>query len=244
MDDVKRKVLLDLFVSPSTLLPLAGGLSMLMGSWAMGGSALLNFAGVAGILGGVGMFATRLIFGLERITNKAYEFVIEKQQEQQEQALDRLDAQLTGDRDSRTEACLRQLRELYVSLKADARAGRVTASSRDVLDGIDRLFRLCVENLQESHELWEKSQRVRGYARKQALVQREELVEEVAATVVHLAKTIDRLHSLGGKQKKSELAEMRRELDESLQAARRAEERVAELSGEAKPYDVSEFESE
>ena len=50
MDDVKKKVLLDLFVSPWTVLPLAGGLSVWMLSWAAEGSAFLNVAGLAGVI--------------------------------------------------------------------------------------------------------------------------------------------------------------------------------------------------
>ena len=52
--DVRKKVLLDLFASPGTLLPVVGGFSSLILSWAAGGVSLLNFLGIAGILGGLG----------------------------------------------------------------------------------------------------------------------------------------------------------------------------------------------
>ena len=42
--DVRRKVLLDLFASPGTLLPTVGGLSALILSWAIDGGSSLSHA--------------------------------------------------------------------------------------------------------------------------------------------------------------------------------------------------------
>ncbi len=237
MDDVKRKVLLDLFASPSTLVPLAGGLTLLMASWAAGGHGLFNFTGVAAILGGLGLLATRLIFGLERITDQAYQYVIDRQHAQQEAALDQLDEKLVEDRDPRTETCLRRLRELYANLKNDMKEARVTSWSLRVVEGVDQMFHLCVEHLKRSRQLWEESRRLDGRARQTVLQRRDQLVREVEDSVRHLSETIDRLQSLGGRQKKSDLARLREELDESILVARRAEERMAEWEREAKTYD-------
>lgn len=242
MDVVKRKVLLDLFASPSTLLPVAGGLTLLMGSWALGGVGLVTFAGLASLLAGVGMFATRFIFGLEQITERAYQYAVQQQQLRQQEALDELDQALTSDRDPRTESCLRQLRQIYQSLGEDVRNGKIAKSSSSVLEAVDRTFLLCVEHLRQTRELWEKSQRLVGSARARILAQRDEMIREVADSVAHLDQTIHRLQRLTDKQQRSELARIRQELDESLHAARRAEQRVAEMTGEEKPYDVSEFE--
>jgi hypothetical protein len=65
MDPVKRKIYLDLFAAPVTLVPLVGGLTALMAAWALGGHGLLTFLGISSVLAGIGMFASRLIFGLE-----------------------------------------------------------------------------------------------------------------------------------------------------------------------------------
>jgi hypothetical protein len=234
MDDVKRKVLLDLFASPATLLPVAGGLTLLMASWATGGHGLFNFAGVAAILGGLGLLATRLIFGLERITDQAYQYVIEHERARQEAALEQLDEKLVQDRDPRTQTCLRRLRDLYSDLKNDIREGRVTSSSHRVVEGIDQMFHLCVEHLRRSYQLWEESRRLEGRAKQTVLQRRDQLVQEVEDSVRYVSDTIDRLHTLGGRQKKSELARLREELDESILAARRAEERLAEWERETK----------
>ena len=78
---MKRKILLDIFASPGTVLPIAGGITALLASWAVGGQSALNFAGVVGILGGFGIFASRLILGLEKITRDAYDHVMDNRKD-------------------------------------------------------------------------------------------------------------------------------------------------------------------
>ena len=73
MDKVKKKVLLDLFGSPGAVLPIVAGMSAWVLSWAIDGNTLLNLGGLVGVLGGAGFLATRLIFGLERITENAFQ---------------------------------------------------------------------------------------------------------------------------------------------------------------------------
>ena len=232
MDEVKRKVLLDLFASPGTLLPIAGGLTLLLTSWATGGNAVFNFGGVAGILGGVGVFATRMILGLEGLTDRAYQYVLQKQRRQQEQKLAELDDKLSHDQDPRTETCLRSLRELYDTFRRDVQDGKITGASYDVLDGVDRLFHVCVDNLENSHDLWQTARRLTGPMRNTVLGERDEVIREVQETVRHLQQTMERWHSLGAKKKTSELTQLREELDESLRVARRTDERMAELEND------------
>ena len=80
MDEVKRKVYLDIFASPFSLLPLGGGLTALLASWAVGGNPTITMAGVAGVLGSIGITMSRLILGVENLTEKAYEYELQKQQ--------------------------------------------------------------------------------------------------------------------------------------------------------------------
>lgn len=224
MDEVKRKVYLDLFASPTTLLPVVGGVTALMASWAIGGSDLLNFFGAAGFLGGVGMFSSRLIFGLEKLTQRAYEYTLEKKQSEQEAALQHLARQLESDQDTRTERCLAHLRSLYETIRQEIDAGKVSVVARDVMDGVDRMFQLCVAHLENSFALWQLAQRQRGPARQQTLQQREELIEDVIQSIRHLEQIWQQMSTVTVRRNKSELARIQAELDETLRAAKRAEE--------------------
>ena len=229
MDEVKRKVYLDLFASPYSLLPFAGGLTSLMAGWAVGGEQTLMIAGVAGVLAGIGVTASRLIWGIEGLTEKAYEYQVDKQQKDQEQRLDELDDKLTKDRDPRTQTCLRELRLLYGNLKEAADKGKISGASYEVIDGVGRVFDECVKQLEHSHSLWETARKMQGPARNDMMQQRGELIQDVVMTVVDVGQMVESHFKETSKKNQSELGKVRRELNESMEAARRAEARTAEL---------------
>ena len=241
MDKVKRKVMLDLFASPWSLLPMVGGATALMASWAFGGHPALTFGGIGAMLMGAGIFASRLIFGLERITDRAYKYVVESQQAARLAALEQLAQKLRGDRDPRTGALLSQLRSLYDTLKADLDSGKINFAARDVLERVESIYRICVEYLDRSFQLWQTSVRLKGPARNSVMQQREELINEVAHSVEYLENTVNQLHVGATRKNKSELAQLRAELDETLRVARLAEQR-AEAIGRNTQYDAAEFE--
>ncbi len=234
MDEVKRKVYLDLFASPLTLIPLAGGLTSLMAAWATGGNPTLTLAGIVGVLGSLGITISRMILGLEGITERAVNYRLEKQQKERESALDRLFQKLQQDRDPRTETCLQELRLLVGSLQTAAEKGNITTSAYEILDGVGNIFNQCVKQLEHSHALWETARRMHGPAGDSLLGQRDDVVREVCQTVEEVSKKVDRYLLTETQRNRSDLAKLRRELDESIEAARRAEQRTAELERTAR----------
>lgn len=230
MDEVKRKVYLDIFASPTTLLPMVGGISALMASWAMNGNATLNFAGVTGILMGAGVLVTRLIVGLESLTERAYDHLLQRQRQQQEQALEHLHQRLIRDQDPRTQNSLHDLQHLYKQLKEKTDRGDVNAAAFEVVRGVDELFQSCVNQLEHSVELWETASKLRGPAREEMLRQRSQLVDEICDTVIHLGKTVDKFHAVTTNKNRSELARLRSELDRSMEIAKEVERRTDQLT--------------
>ncbi|MBN2021499.1 MAG: hypothetical protein JW809_01780 [Pirellulales bacterium] len=227
--DVRKKVLLDLFASPGTLLPMVGGASALILSWVLDGSAATTCMGLglAGVLAGLGVFATRLILGLEDITNQAYEYVRGQKQKEREDALDRLDVQLRRDRDTRTERCLRTLRELCGRFTEEIQTGKVTRAGAEVAEIVEELFNSAVDQLRRTYELWESARRADGSAKERILQEREDVIREVTAAVEHLRGTIEQFRTLSTGRKRKELGRLRGELDEALRVARRVDQRVA-----------------
>ncbi len=243
MDDIKRKVYLDLFASPETLLPIVGGLTAMLAAWAMPGSQeWLSMGGVAGILGGMGLFATRLVFGLEKLTNRAYEYVVERQQRKQTETLEKLHKKLQSDQDPRTHRLLEELWALYHTLETDVKDGTITFAAHEVLEGVDRLFHVCTGYLDRSYQLLVQAGKLRGGAKKSLMDQREELIKEVGYSVKFLEDKVHQLQTTVIQKDKTELSSLRAELDETIRVAKRADERTYELGNEPKPYDTREFE--
>ncbi len=234
MDDVKKKVLLDLFVSPWVIVPLVGGFSAWMLSWGMDGNTTLNMVGLAGVLAGMGIQASRLIFGIEDLTKKAHTYVTEQEKREQEQKLDQLMVRLKQDEDPRSEECLKRLRTLYESLAMEPPHGHTATMFREK---VDKLFQAAVRQLERSLELWEKARRLPGNTSRLLLTERKKAIDEVVLTVNHLSRTVEQYHAFQLKDSDHELAKLREELDRTIEVARRTEEVIDALDS-PKQYDA------
>ena len=237
MDDVKKKVLLDLFVSPWTVIPIVGGLSAWLLSWGVDGSTTLNLLGLTGVLTGLGIQASRLIFGVEQLTEKAHGYLSAKERRDRDQRLDQLAADLQNDDDPRTEECLRRLRVLYASLEQEPASGHTAMTFRQK---VDKLFQAAVGQLERSWELWTKAQRLPGRTGRPLLDERKKAIDEVVLTVNHLARTVEQYHAFQLEDTDDELAKLRQELDQTIEAARRADECIDAIDKQ-KMYDEAEF---
>lgn len=233
----RRKVLLDLFASPWTLLPGVLGASSLLAGWAFdGGASWWLLGGIAGILAGAGAAATRWVFSADRIMHEAFDSLQEETRRQQEQKLDALDRRLLGDNDPRPEQFLRELRAMYRGFRDDAAwTGRLgERSAFEIAGKVEKLFQACIISLERSQDLWDTAARMKTEAaRRNVLAGRERLLEEIRESVQQVAHTIDGVQSLALEQPSDQnLAQIRRELDESLAVARRVEERMQTLEAE------------
>lgn len=233
----RRKVLLELFASPWTLLPGVLGASSLLLGWALdGGASWWVLGGVAGLLTGIGAAATRWIFFADRIMRGAFDSLQQETFRKQEQALDDLDRRLEGDNDPRPEQSLRELRAMYRGFRDDAAwTGRLgERSAFEIAGKVEKLFQACIMSLERSQDLWDAAARMKTEgARRSVLAGRERLLDEIRESVAQVAHTIDGVQSLAvGQAADQNLAQIRRELDESLEVARRVEERMQTLEAE------------
>ncbi len=242
MDEVKRKVMIDLFASPGTLAPIVLGLTSLMYSWAVGGDPAANAIGIMGLLGGAGYFASRLVLGLEGMTKRAYEAIAEHHRTKRNESLDELERQLHGDQDQRTETCLRNLRNLYDTFQQSCLEGHVVSTHHQLLSQAEQIFNASVQQLERSLELFQISQKLTGKSQTDILSERERVIEEVMETQAHLSTTIEQFQAFATRRSQSELSELRQELDETLRVAQRTEERMAHIGQPNRTYDESEFE--
>lgn len=239
MDEVKKKVLLDLFVSPWTLIPMVCGLSAWMISFGAGGDPTLNLIGLAGVLVGAGIQASRLIFGVERLTEQAYGYVTEKERAERNEQLDALAAELSQDDDWRTEESLKRLRALYSLFEQEPANSHAAITIREK---VERLFHAAVRQLQRSYELWKKARRLPAGTQGPLMEQRKSAIDEVVETVNHLTRTVEQYQAFQLEESDDELSKLREELDATIEVARRAEDRIGSLDDRTPLYDESEFE--
>lgn len=241
MDPVRKKVLWDLVLSPLTVLPVLAGVGAGAWSWATGGPSWLTITAATSVAGGLSILGLRSIFSVDRLTKEAYRELHEEQRKRQEKQLDRLRSRLRGDEDPRTQTYLRDLRGLYESFVEDVEDGTLARRAGIVLDDVDNLFRAAVKHLEHSYDLWKTASRLSGDSEENLMAEREQVIQEVKETIEHLSTAIEQFHAFRVDENETELEKLRDELDQTMQVARRAEQRVAALDDE-RTYRVEEFE--
>ncbi len=234
----KSKLLVSYLSSPMVLLPFLVGITDLLALWTFSiDSGMGIFAGIAGILGGLGFFLTKLLAGDEKATGKVLEKLEKEALEEWEKSLDDLDRKLAADGDPRTETCLRDLRTLAQAFqtKKEWTFSLNSRSTFDILSGVERLFSQCIRYLEKSLDLWYTSQKMTTEdARKPLLVQREKIIEDVGISIRQLGSILADIQGLGTEDSTtdSELTRIREELDRSLDVARTVNKRMKSLDRE------------
>ncbi len=229
VDPVKNKVISELFFAPSVVLPIVGGISAGLLSWAVGGVTLLTGAAIVGVLGGVGWMLTRMIFKIEDITDQAMQVELDKRLRAENRQLDELARILQTDGDHRTQDYLTLIRSLRSEIENAAHQPGHHFRSAQVREQVSLVFKAVVEQLQQSFRLWELSESLVGDSRKKILVDREKVLQEVDVTIDRLRSTCEQFQQLMKTEKKVDLASMREELEATMRVAKRTEERMREL---------------
>lgn len=229
MKEVQNRVLQEIFLAPSVVLPIVAGASAWLLSWAGNGIDALTIAGLVGVLGGFGWMATRAIFQTEALTHQT----IQKMQLQSLQAeaaeLDRLDHLLSQDQDDRDQHLLRLLRLHRTQFEEFASQPGIAIRSQGILTSAKQLFTASVNNLSESYKLLEQAKKLPAKEQRALLGKREQLLAEIQDSVEHLESTLTQYKNLTEKSTGNELTQLRDDLDANLRIAKRTEERLRVL---------------
>lgn len=231
MDDLRKRILLDLLVTPGTIIPGTIGVSLLLLSEMLGGMAA--FVGFCFILGSIGACLTNLVFNMDKISKRAIKEWQEAQAKQRESKLDELDSKLVRDRDPRDQNALRNLRTIYKSFVEDLQAGKLASSvTSAMMAQIDEIFNTCIHQLERQYEIWETAMKVTNPLRDKLLKQRDEIVVEVEKSVTNLADVVNEVRALKLNTKKGELEQLQQRLNTQLEAAKATEQFVAGLDAD------------
>lgn len=233
-----------IFYPPTVLLGvLAGAGALVTAGLALTGPLstpwpLVGFGSLCTALLAVGLFGTRALTQTERLTHQTMQTMAEEAARARQRKLDDLESRLAADHDPLDEALLRDLRMIYDRFRTDladlTRPGGDAVwrqQTIEVAGKCERLFNSCVTSLERSLELAAAAQRMNTREmQKQMLTARSRLLGEVQESVRQLAKIIDGVHALGlVRDDEREMARLRQDLNQSLEVARRVEERMRNI---------------
>ena len=229
---LRRRIVNKILFAPSVVLPIVGGLSALLASWAASGVTSLNMIGLLGVAGGLGWLSTRLIFGVEKI---AESIVADEQADslrQQEERLVQIRKKLRYDRDPRTDDYFTLLKQARDDFDRMAEESAVIVRSLELQPKVKKLFWAAIDRLDDSHEAHTLAEKLFGSERDAVLARREAMLVEVKTTLDQLQHAVAQLRELSSNASDTDLSALRDELDESLRIAAKTEQRMRELEGE------------
>ncbi|MEE2947414.1 MAG: hypothetical protein VX392_03775 [Verrucomicrobiota bacterium] len=235
--NLAKRVMADIAGSPLVLFPFMVGSAAFASFLALGlkGSAAAGalLVGIAGLLASAGTFLTKFILGRDTRVKQLIEASRDKAKRDKSKALDHFHHRLTMDGDERTETAMQDLRSLRQAFRQlDKIAPDLNrAMIEDIQERSEELFQQCVSSLEKTLQLWKTAESLASEtARKPILKQREKLVDDVVQTVEHMSRT---LASVQGITDRSDgdvrLQRLRGELDQSLEVAKKVEQRVDSL---------------
>ena len=236
-DEIRKRVFLRLAASPLVLGPFLLGFTSMVSAWAfdLRQAGLFLFGGIAGMLIGSGNFVSKLLLSGKREAHKVLTEVEQEQFEKRQKSLDDLRRALErSDNDPRPEEALSDLRALvdtFQSLEKDSSSGQ-WAIMVDVRLQVESLFAHCVRLIEQTHHLRLTADKLSTEAaRHPVLEQRELMIHEIQACVKQLSHSLVSLQEFGHVQASTQdLQQMRKELDSSLEVARKVEERMQDWS--------------
>jgi hypothetical protein len=228
MDDLRKRILLELMITPTTVIPVLVGGSLLLLSEILGGYSA--FFGFVGLLVGFGAFLTNLVFNLEKISKRALKQWHDQQTKSREKELDSLDRKLARTEDTNDESALRNLRVLYKSFGADIAGGKLSDHvPPQMLQSIDDIFKTCVAKLERSYEIYRTAMTMTGKLKHDMQRQRMNVIIEVEASILELASVINEVRALKFKNEGNELRQLQSRLSSQLEIAKATEEGMASI---------------
>jgi len=231
LKDFRSRIARELLWAPSVALPLVAGASAWLISWAVGGVAALNIAGLALALGGVGWLATRVIFLIDDVAAKILRDDARNAIQAEEDKLDQLQFRLRSDRDYRTKDYLTLLKTCRTDFEEFAKKPGIVIQSQEIVKQVRQLFWSATEQLEHSLKLHALAERLSGDEKKKVQEQREGILGEIRVSIEHMQSAVKHYQEIMNMEQQNDLGSLRDELDASIRVAKRTEDRMRELEG-------------
>lgn len=227
--DLGTRIALELFATPFATITGGFGLSCMLLSVILGPG--VGFVGFCSCLLGAASVFWNYTFNMEKIQKKISNEFLSKAIQKRELRLNALDRKLVKNRDSRDQTALRDLRVIYDEFQKDIKEGRINSSvTLQMLSQVDDIFDTCVNELEQSYNIWRTSKsKISDGLRQQLDEQREEIISVVQDSVSNMANVISEIRSIHQQSDVQELKNLGQKLSRQLQIAKNVEERISSI---------------
>jgi hypothetical protein len=198
---------------------------------------VLTGLAVVGIVGGAAWLVAGTVLNVEKLTDQALAAHQQASLASENEQLDLLARQLRTDRDHRTQDILTLLRSLREDFERTAGRPGIERRSARFREQIGLVFQATVEKLRESYRLMQQSESVVGQPRQQFLDQREALVLQAMEAANKLRDITQQFMTAIDDDSESNMESLQKELELSLEIAKRTEQRMKELENPSAHYE-------
>tara|TARA_B100001778_G_scaffold330827_2_gene334049 strand:- start:14363 stop:15127 length:765 start_codon:yes stop_codon:yes gene_type:complete len=226
--NLKKRVAFEILTGWLVLAPLAIGLTLLIGTWALSFAASGLMAAVGGLLTLVSgaVWLTQFFGNREPVEQRVIAKLKAEEEAEDRARLDELDARLQVDGDPRTENALRDLRQLRRTMHSlDLSADLIAADS--IIEGIDELYDDSIKGLEKSLAL---SKTLRGLSTSEARSaiesQRDKIIGGIQQSIVEIGTVIGDLQVLAVSGDNDSQSELRGRLSEQMETVKTVHQRM------------------
>ena len=228
-ESVRKRILLDLFASPVSVIPIIGGATVIIGSWALGLSSFVGFVGFSSVLAGFGLMASRLVFGLDKIAQNAKNMLTHDVAAQEERRMRELASRLgrVASAEYYPVNILTNLRKLYANFKKSVDEGKLSGSSKAIMvEKIDELYAACIQKLETVCDISESGHGLPSAAEKKCRSEYNKILQDVNITFEMMGTTIQDCYISRYNAGSEDLSAKREEMVRLMNVAKKTDEEM------------------
>jgi hypothetical protein len=180
----------------------------------------------------LGSVVLKIAAGAEQLEKKAADDLALEKEEHDDLRLKELQKRLRSDRDFRTKDCYNlatQARKDFLEL---IKTSQGNFAALQFGQQFDQLFWATIEQLEHSLQLYEQADRLVDARRLEILKQRDGVVGDLIGAADRLRQVVEKIRSTSTQNRDVELSSLSKELDDSLEIAKRVDQRLKELESE------------
>ena len=230
MGDLRGRVWRRLFGSKTFLIPAAVAVGA--GSIAvLAGGVWVSVAVVFGLIA-AGSLIVQLATGVENLEKSAVQELATEKKKREDQTLADLQTRLRSDRDFRTKDCFQLATQARSDFCSFLESNPGSFVFLQFGQQFEQLFWATIEQLEHSLQLYEQADRLVDARRNDILHERDRVVAELLGAADRLRMVVEKIRSTSIQNREAELDTLSRELDDSLEIAKRVDQRLKELESE------------